>query len=199
MDDAIADTVVTALHIADQRAVSDLGAMLAAVATSTRETVAMQLRINAARTRTYRTAQLIAIIVAFFVGLLVLTNRDYMEPFGTAVGQLVLAAVARSRRGVDLGDGRPLPSRASPRLLRGSRRRDDRWLAATLARRCSAPACGWSPGHWCRPPRPLQTLSAELRRATRGTPHVERRRRCAALVASPGGPARHGHVGAACC
>jgi tight adherence protein B len=93
MDDAIADTVVTALHIADQRAVSDLGAMLAAVAASTRETVAMQLRINAARTRTYRTAQLIAIIVAFFVGILVLTNREYMEPFGTVVGQLVLAFV----------------------------------------------------------------------------------------------------------
>ena len=93
MDDAIADTVVTALHIADERAVSDLGAMLAAVATSTRETVAMQLRINAARARTYRTAQLIAVIVAFFVGLLVATNRDYMEPFGTAVGQVVLAGV----------------------------------------------------------------------------------------------------------
>ena len=96
MDDAIADTVVTALHIAEQRAVSDLGSMLAAVATSTREAVAMQLRINAARTRTYRTAQLIAIIVAFFVGLLVLTNRDYMEPFGTAVGQVVLAASSPS-------------------------------------------------------------------------------------------------------
>jgi tight adherence protein B len=93
MDDAIADTVVTALQIAEQRAVSDLGAMLAAVATSTRETVAMQLRINAARARTYRTAQLIAGIVAFFVGLLVLTNRAYMAPFGTATGQLVLAGV----------------------------------------------------------------------------------------------------------
>ena len=93
MDDPIADTVVTALHIADQRAVSDLGGMLAAVATSTRETVAMQLRTNAARARTYRTAQLIAVIVAFFVGLLVLTNREYMEPFGAAVGQLVLAGV----------------------------------------------------------------------------------------------------------
>jgi tight adherence protein B len=93
MDDAIADTVVTALQIADQRAVSDLGAMLAAVATSTRETVAMQLRINAARVRTYRTAQLIAGIVAFFVGLLVLTNRSYLEPFGTPTGQLVLLAV----------------------------------------------------------------------------------------------------------
>ena len=93
MDDAIADTVVTALQIADQRAVSDLGEMLAAVATSTRETVAMQLRVNAARARTYRTAQLIAGIVAFFVGLLVLSNRSYMEPFGTVAGQLVLVAV----------------------------------------------------------------------------------------------------------
>jgi hypothetical protein len=93
MDDAIADTVVTALQIADQRAVSDLGQMLAAVATSTRETVAMQLRINAARARTYRTAQLIAGIVAFFVGLLVLSNRSYMQPFGTLAGQLVLAGV----------------------------------------------------------------------------------------------------------
>jgi tight adherence protein B len=93
MHDAIADTVVTALQIADQRAVSDLGQMLAAVATSTRETVAMQLRINAARARTYRTAQLIAVIVAFFVGLLVLSNRSYMEPFGTVTGQLVLAGV----------------------------------------------------------------------------------------------------------
>jgi len=93
MDDAIADTVVTALQIADRRAVSDLGGMLAAVATSTRETVAMQLRINATRARTYRTAQLIAVIVGFFVGLLVLTNREYMEPFGTLVGQLVLVAI----------------------------------------------------------------------------------------------------------
>lgn len=94
LDDAIADTVVTALQIADQRAVSDLGQMLAAVATSTRDTVAMQLRINASRARTYRTAQLIAGIVAFFVGVLILTNRDYMAPFGTFAGQLVLAAVA---------------------------------------------------------------------------------------------------------
>ena len=32
-------------------------------------------------------------IVAFFVGLLVLTNRSYMEPFGTIAGQVVLLAV----------------------------------------------------------------------------------------------------------
>lgn len=94
MDDSIADTVVTALQIADQRAVSDLGRLLAAVASSTRDTVAMQLRINATRARTYRTAQLIAGIVAFFVAVLVLTNREYMEPFGTFSGQIALTAIA---------------------------------------------------------------------------------------------------------
>ena len=41
-----------------------------------------------------RTAQLIAGIVVFFVGLMIVTNRDYMDPFGTFVGQLVLTAVA---------------------------------------------------------------------------------------------------------
>lgn len=91
LDDPIADTVVAALQIADRRAVSDLGSMLAAVATSTRETVAMQLRINAARARTYRTAQLIVVIVGFFIGLLLLSNREYMAPFGTFTGQVVLA------------------------------------------------------------------------------------------------------------
>ena len=30
--------------------------------------------------------------VAFFVGLLVLTNRSYMAPFGTVAGQVVLLA-----------------------------------------------------------------------------------------------------------
>lgn len=93
LDDPIADTVVTALQIADHRAVANLGDLLAAVATSTRDTVAMQLRVNATRARTYRTAQLIAGVVVLFVGILVLTNRDYMEPFGTLTGQLVLAVV----------------------------------------------------------------------------------------------------------
>jgi hypothetical protein len=93
VDDPIADTVVVALQLADHRTVSDLGSLLAAVATSTRETVAMQLRVNASRARTYRTAQLITVIVGFFIGLLVATNRDYMAPFGTAAGQVVLASV----------------------------------------------------------------------------------------------------------
>jgi tight adherence protein B len=118
IDDGIADTVVTALQIADQRAVADLGEMLSAVAASTRDNVAMQLRINAARARVYRTAQLIAVVVAFFVGLIVMINRNYMEPFGTAAGQVVLAVVA-GLIGVAIW-GMVVLSRPvrSPRLLR---------------------------------------------------------------------------------
>jgi tight adherence protein B len=91
--DPVADTLVAALLIADARAGADLGGMLAAVAGSTRDAVATQQRIGAARARIYRTSQLIAGIVSFFVGVLVLTNRSYMEPFGTATGQLVLTVV----------------------------------------------------------------------------------------------------------
>ncbi|CAN5785119.1 hypothetical protein BH20ACT4_BH20ACT4_05680 [soil metagenome] len=89
----VADTVVLAIMLAETRAVSDLGGMLADVAASTRETVAMQRRINAARARVYRTSQLIAGVVGFFIGLLLVTNREYMEPFGSLVGQLVLIGV----------------------------------------------------------------------------------------------------------
>jgi tight adherence protein B len=92
--DPVADTVVAALIIADTRSGADLGGTLAAVAGSTRDTVALQQRVAAARARIYRTSQLIAGIVGGFVALLVLTNRDYMAPFGTAAGQLVLLVVA---------------------------------------------------------------------------------------------------------
>jgi hypothetical protein len=118
VDDPIADTLVVALLMAERRAVSNLAGMLSAVAASTRDSVAMQLRVDASRARTYRTSQLIAGIVAFFTALLLLTNRDYLEPFGTAVGQLVLLAVT-GLIAVAVGTMLALsrPARA-PRLLR---------------------------------------------------------------------------------
>lgn len=118
VDDPIADTVVVALLLAERRSVSNLAGMLSAVAGSTRETVAMQLRVNATRARTYRTSQLIGGIVAAFTGLLLVTNRDYMEPFGSLTGQLVLLGVT-GLLAVAVGTMLALsrPARA-PRLLR---------------------------------------------------------------------------------
>jgi tight adherence protein B len=118
LDDPIADTVIVALLLAERRSVSNLSGMLSAVATSTRETVAMQLRVNATRARTYRTSQMIAGVVAFFTGLLLVTNRDYMKPFGTLTGQLVLigvTAVLAVAVGTMLALSRPA---RAPRLLR---------------------------------------------------------------------------------
>jgi hypothetical protein len=118
LDDPVADTVIVALLLAERRSVSNLAGMLSAVASSTRETVAMQLRVNASRARTYRTSQLIAGIVAFFTGLLLVTNRDYLEPFGTFTGQLVLLGVTGLLAiavGTMLALSRPA---RSPRLLR---------------------------------------------------------------------------------
>ncbi len=118
VDDPIADTVVLALLLAERRSVSNLSGMLSAVATSTRDAVAMQLRINATRARTYRTAQLIAGVVAFFTGLLLVSNRDYLEPFGTVTGQLVLVAVT-GLLAVSIATMLALSRPAtSPRLLR---------------------------------------------------------------------------------
>jgi hypothetical protein len=118
LDDPIADTVVVALLLAERRSVSNLSGMLSAVATSTRESVAMQLRVNATRARTYRTSQLIAGVVAFFTGVLLVTNREYMEPFGTLTGQLVLVGVTGLLAiavGTMLALSRPA---RTPRLLR---------------------------------------------------------------------------------
>ena len=177
--DPVADTVVAALLIADRRAVSDLGGLLAAVATSTRETVAMQLRVKQCRARTYRTAQLIAVIVGFFIGLLVLANREYLAPFGTAIGQVVLA-VAVGLIGVSIWAMVALSEPAqTERLLTvgvgsGSRCDGARRCAGRVARRRSVADRPWADSH-----------------APAAANVVERTHRAAA----GGGPQRDGDVG----
>ena len=165
MDDGIADTVVTALQIADQRAVADLGQMLAAVASSTRETVAMQLRINAARARTYRTAQLIAGIVAFFVG----AARAHQPRVHGAVRHRGGAAGARRgrrrRRRGGVGHGRAVAARSisSPAAGRGALAGGGGGMiwAAIVAGGVGAGI--WLIARGLAPPaRPLRALAGEL-------------------------------------
>ena len=171
MDDAIADTVVTALQIAEQRAVSDLGELLGAVATSTRETVAMQLRINATRARTYRTAQLIAGVVAFFVGVLVVTNRTYMAPFGTFTGQLVLIGVCVGGGQRPVGHGRALAAGARRTAAARRTARGDGVIWAALLGAMLAAGC-WLVARALVPPaRSLRVLAGRAR----GAPPAGRR------------------------
>ena len=90
VDDPVADTVVVALLAASERQGRNLGEMLSAVAASARQAAAMQLRLSAARARTFRSAQLVCGISGAFILAMVVWNRDYMAPFDTAPGQGVL-------------------------------------------------------------------------------------------------------------
>src|SRR5581483_5230618 len=92
--DPVGDLVVAALVLAAERQSGSLGEVLGAAAASARASATMRLRVEAGRARTYTsTRMIVGVTVSFAVGL-VLFNRQYLEPFDSAAGQLVLAAIA---------------------------------------------------------------------------------------------------------
>ena len=93
VDDSLADMVVNALLIAEKRAVNNLAGLLTAITVSARDAIESELRLTAARARIFRTSQLIGGIVALFTVLLVAVSGDYLAPFATLTGQLVLAGL----------------------------------------------------------------------------------------------------------
>jgi tight adherence protein B len=91
--DPAADLVVAALLLAAEQQARDLGQLLAGLADSARQHAAMRMRIAASRAR-IRTGSriIIAATMALTVGLLA-WSRAFLQPYDTAAGQLVLAAV----------------------------------------------------------------------------------------------------------
>ncbi|MFJ3983664.1 type II secretion system F family protein [Streptomyces fungicidicus] len=93
IDDASADIIVAALILNARLRGPGLRQVLGALAKSAREEVDMRQRVMAQRASTRRSVQIVvAVSIAFVLGLSVF-NRDFVEPYGTAVGQLVLACV----------------------------------------------------------------------------------------------------------
>jgi Flp pilus assembly protein TadB len=93
LDDPSADIVVAALILNARLRGPGLREVLGALAKSAREEVDMRQRVMAQRASTRRSVQIvIGVSVAFVLGLAVF-NRDFVAPYGTAVGQLVLACV----------------------------------------------------------------------------------------------------------
>ncbi|MFB7332654.1 type II secretion system F family protein [Streptomyces adustus] len=93
IDDASADIIVAALILNARLRGPGLRQVLGALAKSAREEVDMRQRVMAQRASTRRSVQIVvAVSVAFVLGLAIF-NRDFVEPYGTAVGQLVLAVV----------------------------------------------------------------------------------------------------------
>lgn len=101
IDDASADLVVAALVLNARLRGPGLREVLGELATSAREELDMRRRVEAARRSTRRSVQIIVGVTLGVAAMLILLNRQYVEPYGTAVGQVFLAiAVALFAAGV---------------------------------------------------------------------------------------------------
>jgi Flp pilus assembly protein TadB len=89
--DPTADLVVAALILAARRRGPGVAAALTALADSVGEEVAARRRIEADRAKPRATARAVTAITLLILGAGLL-NRGYTAPYGTALGQLVLAA-----------------------------------------------------------------------------------------------------------
>ena len=94
LDDPTGDLVVAALLLAADKSPKRLGQLLGTLAESARAEVTMRLRIDAGRARTRTSVRVVTFTTVGFAALLLVLNRSYLQPYDTAVGQLVLAVVA---------------------------------------------------------------------------------------------------------
>ena len=92
--DPAADIVVVALTVAATRQAGQLGEVLDRAATAARASASMRASIEAGRARSFTSARVIVAVTAGTAALLVLFSRAYLQPFNTAVGQLVMTVIA---------------------------------------------------------------------------------------------------------
>jgi Flp pilus assembly protein TadB len=93
INDASADIIIAALILNARLRGPGLRDVLGALAKSAREEVDMRQRVIAQRSSTRRSVQIVVVVsVAFVLGLAIF-NRSFVQPYGTAIGQLVLAVV----------------------------------------------------------------------------------------------------------
>ncbi|TDE00031.1 type II secretion system F family protein [Jiangella asiatica] len=93
LDDASADLVVSALILNARLRGPGLRQVLSSLADSARAELDMRQRVMAGRASTRRSVQIVVAVSLFFMVGLSLLNRDYVEPYSTPVGQIVLGVV----------------------------------------------------------------------------------------------------------
>lgn len=93
VDDAAADLVAAALVLAARRRGPGLARVLTSVADSVAEEVVVRRKVEAERAKPRATARAVTLITLGMVGVGAL-NGDYLAPYATGLGQLVLAAIA---------------------------------------------------------------------------------------------------------
>ncbi len=93
MNDSSADLIIATLILNSRLRGPGLREVLSSLAASARAELDMRQRVNAGRQSTRRSVQIVVLVTLLFVFGLVLFNRDYVEPFDSPIGQVVLLAV----------------------------------------------------------------------------------------------------------
>ncbi|HEY3810476.1 MAG TPA: hypothetical protein VGL49_03495 [Acidimicrobiales bacterium] len=91
--DPTCDLVVAALVLAAEHQAQRLGELLGSLAAAARDQATMRLRVEAGRARIRTSVKVIVGATSALVVGLALFNRDYLAPYDTPVGQLVLLLV----------------------------------------------------------------------------------------------------------
>lgn len=92
-DDASVDLVVAALIMNARLRGSGLVGTLTALASTAREELEMRTRVEETRKNLRRSARVIIAVTVLFAGGLLLLSRDYLSPYGSLAGQLMLLLV----------------------------------------------------------------------------------------------------------
>lgn len=93
LDDPSADLIVATLILNSRLRGPGLRDVLTSLAESARAELEMRGRVSAGRASTRRSVQIVVAVTLLFVFGLVLFNPTYVQPYGTATGQLVLLMV----------------------------------------------------------------------------------------------------------
>jgi len=94
LDHPLGDLVVTALRLASRSGARQTRDVLTDLAAAAYREAEMHQRVEVARQRPRTAMRWCTIIIGGFIALLIVFARDYLHPYETAVGQLVLAFVA---------------------------------------------------------------------------------------------------------
>jgi tight adherence protein B len=93
LDHPIGDLVVTALRLSAHAGGRHIRAILDDLASTAREEAQMHRRVEVARARPRADMRSVLMVMAMFVTLLVVVAQDYLAPYRSAVGQVILLVV----------------------------------------------------------------------------------------------------------
>ncbi|MCT9080463.1 type II secretion system F family protein [Streptomyces fulvoviolaceus] len=93
LDDPTADLVIAALILASEHQARQLASLLGELAATARAQVEMRHRVEAGRTRTRTTMRVVVITTLTFAGALILFNPQFLTPYDSMTGQLILLLI----------------------------------------------------------------------------------------------------------